>query len=307
MTDRHRCGVIASCVLLSLACGSPAQQRSTAAAAPAASEPPRVAQVAPNFYVISNQAANLVLAVREDVSFIAGVQRPELVTQAIATVQELKAPPVKYALLIDDEEAVRFADGGWGSRGAVTLAHEALTGRLYRATAGGTAAPGTALPLIGFSQVVQLHLTGEDTHIIHQRPGYTDADSVIHFEGSGILYLGPAFTSDGFPRIDAARGGKMSSMIETVDYFVTAFAQRPAAIEPVIPGRGPVATLADLRDYRDMLRSVHDRVQALVKAGNTLPDVLSAKPTAEFDARWGHGPVTAAQFVTMVFESVGKP
>ena len=124
-----------------------------------------------------------------------------------------------------------------------------------------------ALPIMGFSEVVQLHLAGEDTHIIHQRPGYTSADAVIHFEGNGILYSGPAFTSDGFPRIDTARGGKMSSMIETVDYFVTAFAQRPAAIEPVIPGRGPIATIADLRDYRDMLRAVHDRVQAIVKSG----------------------------------------
>ena len=307
MGDRYRCSVIASCVLLSFASGSLGQLRSGAASGPTASEPPRVTQVAPNFYVIYNQAANLVLVVREGASFVAGVQRPELVTQAIATLKELKAPPVKYALLMDDEEAVRFADAGWGARGAVTLAHEALSGRLYRAAAGGTLAPGMALPMMGFSEVVQLHLEGEDTHIIHQRPGYTDADAVIHFEGNGILYLGPAFTSDGFPRIDAARGGKMSSMIETVDYFVTAFAQRPAAIEPVIPGRGPIATVAELRDYRDMLRTVHDRVQALVKSGKTLPDVLAAKPTAEFDAKWGHGPVTAEQFVTMVFETVSKP
>jgi hypothetical protein len=307
MPYRQTCCVSVSCVLLSFAAGAFAQVPSGAASAATVSEPPRVAQVAPNFYVISNQAANLVLVVREDASFVAGVQRPELVTQVIATLKELKAPPVKYALLIDDEEAARFGDGGWGARGAVTLAHEALTGRLYRAAGGGSLTPGTALPLMGFSQVLQLHLAGEDTHIIHQRSGYTDADTVIHFEGNGILYLGPSFTSDGFPRIDAARGGNMSSLIETVDYFVTAFAQRPAAIEPVIPGRGPIATLADLRDYRDMLRTVHDRVQALVKSGPGLANVLAAKPTAEFDGKWGHGPVTAEQFVTMVFEAVSKP
>src|SRR4029453_16999784 len=90
-----------SCVFLSFASGSLAQLRSGAASAPIASQPLRVAQVAANFYVISNQAANLVLVVREDASFVAGVQRPELVRQAIATLQELKAPPVKYALLID--------------------------------------------------------------------------------------------------------------------------------------------------------------------------------------------------------------
>jgi hypothetical protein len=266
-----------------------------------------VTQVAPNFYVIANQAANLVLVVREDASFVAGVQRPELVAQAVAILQERKAPPVKYALLIDDEEAAHFADGGWGAGGAVTMAHEALSGRLYRAAAGGKLAPGMALPMMGFSEIVQLHLAGEDTHIIRQRPGYTDANAVIHFEGDGILYLGPAFTSDGFPRIDAARGGKLTSTIETVDYFVTAFAQAPEHIEPVIPGRGPVATVAELRDYRDMLRTVLERVQALVKAGRTLPDVLAAKPTAEFDAKWGHAAVTAEQFVTMVFEAAIKP
>ena len=39
-------------------------------------------------------------------------------TQAIATLREWKAPPVKCALLMDDDEAVRFADGGWRARRA---------------------------------------------------------------------------------------------------------------------------------------------------------------------------------------------
>ena len=38
-----------------------------------------------------------------------------------------EAPAVKYAMLMDDDEAVRFADGGRGMRGS-TLAHEALSG-----------------------------------------------------------------------------------------------------------------------------------------------------------------------------------
>ena len=65
MADRHLGCVIASCVFLSFASGSLAQLRSGAASAPTKSEPPRVAQVAPNFYVISNHAANLVLVVRK--------------------------------------------------------------------------------------------------------------------------------------------------------------------------------------------------------------------------------------------------
>lgn len=304
MAHRHAWCVTASCVLLSFVSGSHAQSRSGPAAA--AIQPVHVEEVAPHFYLISNQAANLVLVTRDDMSFVAGVQRPELVSQAIATLKEVKAPPVKYVLLIDDEQAGQFGDGGWGARGAITLAHEALGARLYRAARADGGTSGNP-PAVGFSEIVQLHLPGEETHIIRQRPGSTDADAVIHFEGSGILYLGPVFTSDGYPRLDAARGGKLSAMIETVDFFVTAFAKDPAHIEPIIPGRGPIATIAQLRDYRDMLRAVHDRVQALVKAGRPLGDVLAAKPTAEFDARWGHGAVNAEQFVKMVFEVVSQP
>ena len=131
MAHRHAYCVMASCVLFSFVSGSHAQSRSGAAAT--AIEPVRVAEVAPHFYVISNPAANLVLVTRDDMSFVAGVQRPELVSQALATLKELKAPPVKYALLIDDEQAGQFGDGGWGARGAITLAHEALNARLYRA------------------------------------------------------------------------------------------------------------------------------------------------------------------------------
>jgi hypothetical protein len=77
-------------------------------------------------------------------------------------------------------------------------------------------------------------------------------------------------------------------------------------IEPIIPGRGPIATIRDLQAYRDMLRAVHDRVIVLVKSGKSAQDIIASKPTAEFDAKWGHGPVSADQFVGMVVESVRK-
>jgi hypothetical protein len=274
-----------------------AQQPAPAAAASGAGAT-QVTEIAPKFYLISNSSANLVLMVGDDSSFVAGVQQPALVAQAVAKVRELKAPAVKFALIIDDEHAAEYGDGGWAQRGAVTLIHEMMGGKLRR--------PDTVAPMIGFSQVMQLHLKGEDTHIIHDRAGYSDADVAIHFEHSGIAYLGPVFTSDGYPRLDTAHGGKLSGMIDTVDFFATNFAQSPQAIEPIIPGRGPVATIRDLQEYRDMLRTVRDRVRTLAKSGKSVQDAIAAKPTAEFDAKWGHGPITADRFVAMVFEAVSK-
>ena len=297
---RSLCSLFASLLVLCLV-AAPARARGQA-------ETAHVTPIAPKFYLFSNPAANLVLLIGEDASFVAGVQDPALVKLALATLRDQKAPPVKFAVIVDDEHAPAYRDGGWTKRGAIAIAHELLFSRIRRAAgpAGDAAAAELSMPVMGFSEVLQLHIKGEDTHVIHQRAGYSDADAVIHFEGSGIAYLGPTFTSDGYPRIDTAHGGKLGGMIDTVDFFATNFAQRPDAIEPIVPGRGPVATIAELRVYGQMLHAVRDRVKALTTAGKSLADILAAKPTAEFDAKWGHGPVTTEQFVTMVHDAVSK-
>jgi cyclase len=298
---RSLCSLFASLLVIALA-AVPARARGHAQDAAHATS------IAPKFYLFSNPAANLVLMIGEDASFIAGVQDPQLVKLALATLRDQKGPAVKYAVIIDDEQAPGYRDGGWGHRGAITIAQELLYARIRRAAgpAGDGAASELAMPAMGYSDVLQLHVKGEDTHVIHQRAGYSDADAVIHFEGSGIAYLGPTFTSDGYPRLDTAHGGKLGGMIDTVDFFVMNFNQRPDAIEPIIPGRGPVATMADLRAYGQMLHAVRDRVAGLVKSGKPLAEIVAARPTAEFDAKWGHGPVTPDQFVTMVQAAVSK-
>jgi hypothetical protein len=134
---------------------------------------------------------------------------------------------------------------------------------------------------MGFSQVVQLHIAGEDTHI-HQRPAYGRRCS-DPLRGQRHPVLGPAFTSDGFPRIDAARGGKMSSMIETVDYFVTV-SRNGLRPEPVIPGRGPIATLPICATTGTCCAPCKTVCRRLSRPAGQKPDVLAAKPTAEFDA-----------------------
>jgi hypothetical protein len=45
-------------------------------------------------------------------------------------------------------------------------------------------------------------------------------------------------------------------------------------------------------------------VQQLSHAGRTLDQIKAARPTAEFDARWGHGAVNADAFVTEVFNGL---
>jgi hypothetical protein len=181
MARRFLCFLFVSLLVVYLAPEprTQAKREGRTAANAAAHNAPNAAHVtpiAPKFYLISDASANLLLLVGDDSSFVVGVQQPALVKQALATLRELKAPPVKFALVIDDEHAPTYGDGGWGHRGATTLAHELLWGKLRKlgttpaqATDGLGASADIALPAMSFSQVVQLHITGEDTHVIHDR------------------------------------------------------------------------------------------------------------------------------------------
>jgi cyclase len=261
-------------------------------AAPAAPAAAAAVEIAPRFHLISSEAGNIVLFTGDDASFAAGLQEQGLVTRTLDTVKTLGAPAIKYVLVVDEPT---HGDGGWTSRGALTLAQERLRGRIKQAR-----------PTLGFSQVVQLDVKGVDINIIHERAGYSDADTIVHFEVAGLLYLGNTFTSDGYPRIDTARGGSLAGMIQTVDFFLNGFGKAPQLVEPIVGGRGPAATLSDLRDYRTMLTTVRDRVQQLAQSGKPRADVIAAKPSTEFDQKWGRGVVTPDEFTGMIYDSLNS-
>jgi len=264
-------------------------------------------QVAPRTYVVTEQGANLVLVADSAGAMVAGVQSPALVAKARRALAALHAGPVRYALLMDGPGAPRFADGGWEQAGAVALAHEELRARIRRASRDAAAplAAGTRVPSMGYSEVVQVLLGREEAHCVKQRPGYSGADVAIHFEGAGLLYIN-SFTMDGYPDIDVDAGGTLAGVAETVAAFATNFSDAPQAIEPIVPARGPLASIRELGEFRDMLIAVHDRVEALVNEGKTVEQAVAAHPTAQFDARWAHGPVSPERFVRAAYASIGK-
>lgn len=284
------------------------------AAAPARAQQPAAGglavQVAPRAYVVTEQGRNLVLITGERESMVAGVQEPALVAKARRTLEALHAPPVRYAVLMMGPGAVAFEDGGWEGQGALAMAHEGLRYRIIRARRGvdsvALRARTTHAPSLGFSEVVQIGMgRDEDAHVVKQPEGATDSDVAVHFERAGVLYLS-SLTSDGYPEIDAEEGGTLSGLIKTVDAFATNFAPAPQAIEPIVPARGPLATLQDLRDFRDMLTAVRDAINPLLAAGKTADEVVAARPTARFDARWGRGPVTPEAFVRAAYAALAK-
>jgi hypothetical protein len=265
-------------------------------------------QVAPTAYVVSEGGANLVLIADSAGTMVAGVQQPALVAKARRALAALHVAPVRWALVMDGPGAPRFGDGGWEAGGAVALAQEQLRGRIRHASRDPSALPfaaGVRVPALGYSEVVQVWMGREEAHLVKQPSGFSGADAAIHFEGAGFLYLN-SFTSDGYPEIDVENGGTLAGAAQTAAAFAANFAEAPEVIEPIVPARGPLASMRDLAAFRDMLVAVHDRVEQMVQAGSTADQAVAAHPTAAFDARWGHGPVTPERFVRAAYASILK-
>jgi hypothetical protein len=284
------------------------------AAAPARAQQPAAGglavQVAPHAYVVTDHGRNLVLITGARASMVVGVQEPALVEKARRALDALHAQPVRYVALMNGAGAVGFEDAGWEGRGALVVAHEGLRYGILRARRGADSATvrarTTHVPAMGFSEVVQIAMgDDEEAHLVKQPDGATGGDVAVHFERAGVLYLS-SLTTDGYPEIDAEEGGTLGGLIKTVDDFATNFAAAPQAIEPIVPARGPLATIQDLRDFRDMLKAVRDRLTPLLDAGKTADDAVAARPTAQFDARWGRGPVTPERFVRAAFAALAK-
>jgi cyclase len=294
------------CVMLLILLGT------ASAGAQTPSDDPRVIQLGPRLHAIVQRTANLLVLTDDEGTFVAGVPYTPLIARARTLVDELHAPPIRYALIMEDDSSLVEGDGGLGAPETTTFVQEKLYGRLYGVAhprRKDAAAPQMKhpTPKIGFSDVIQILLKREDVHVIHARSGYTDADVIVHFEGSGVVYLGNTFTSDGYPAIDTTRRGDVNGIITTSDVFISKAAAFPETVATIVPGRGPAVKGDGLREYRDMLAAMRDRVQALIAQGKSLADVVAAKPSASFDERWGHGPVSPDAFVTALYTSLTPP
>ena len=74
----------------------------------------------------------------------------------------------------------------------------------------------------------------------------------------------------------------------------------------VIPGHGRLCDSADVAYYRDMVTIIRDRIQDMIKKGMTLQQIKAAKPTKDYDPRYGKntGSWTTDMFVEAVYQSL---
>ena len=263
-------------------------------------------KVTEGVYMLTGRGGNIGLSVGKSGSFLVDDQYAPLTDKILAVVKSVSPEPVRFLVNTHWHGDHTGGNENMGKAGVFIVAHENVRQRMskehFNAVFKSTTPPSPegALPVVTFGDGVTFHWNGDEIRVYHVPPAHTDGDSVVHFVKADVVHMGDLFFNGGFPFIDTSSGGKVDGVIAAADRVLAAISEKTR----VIPGHGPLATKADLLAYRDVVKSVRDRVAKLKAEGKTRDAAIAAKPTAEFDAKWGQGFIKGDVLTGLVFDSL---
>jgi glyoxylase-like metal-dependent hydrolase (beta-lactamase superfamily II) len=162
------------------------------------------------------------------------------------------------------------------------------------------AAPAGAIPTTVFEDEHTVHANGSTLALKHYSPAHTDSDISVHFTEADVLHTGDTFWNRNYPFVDYSTGGSIDGQIRAAEANLA----KVTATTVVIPGHGAVGGKADLTLFRDVLVEAREKVAKLKKQGRTLEEVITAKPTAPYDAEWGQSFQSPKSFLGWVYQGV---
>lgn len=270
----------------------------------AAANSVKIAEVTPHVLVFATSSGNAVASVGPDGALLVGTPSVTSTPEISSILASRTKSAVRYVVIAPEDLHHSEGDAGWGRRGAFVAMQEKALERLGGHAMGPPkplpprlVAIGVDRPRIAFSDVLTFDVNGEAIHVVHQPPGYSDADAIVHFHVANLVYLGEVFPGDGYPEIDPAQGGQLDGFVKTLSEWTGEDLH-------VVPVRGDVMNGTDVRAFRDMIVSVRDRVKRMLEASQSESRIIAAHPTQDFDARWGHGRVQPDAFVHEVYSAL---
>ena len=265
-------------------------------------------KITDNLSVISGDGGNIGLLTGADGALVVDTGFKAQSDALMRAIKDAAAAPVQ--MVVNTHWHADHTDGNepLGRAGARILAHTNTRKRLSSdqvvefLNMKSPASPKPALPVVVFDTEMTLFWNEEEIHLTHVPDAHTDTDIVLHFKNANVVHAGDLLFNGFYPFIDYSSKGWIGGMVKGADRILAMTDDRTK----IIPGHGPMATRANVKEFRDMLATVQARVEKAIRAGKSADEVVAAKPTADLDAKWGKGFLDPDKFTRLVYLTITR-
>lgn len=163
--------------------------------------------------------------------------------------------------------------------------------------------PVAGRPIVTYNDGITFHLNGEEVRAFLVPPAHTDGDTFVYFPDSDVLHLGDVFRTTSYPIVDVYNGGTLAGTIRALRLALDIAGPRTK----IIPGHGlGIVGRESVTEFLNMILDIRDRVRTMIAQGKSLNDVMAARITAPYDAKWGQeASWTADDFLPIVYYELG--
>lgn len=283
-------------------------------------------------YMLVGAGANITVQAGDDEVLLVDVGLESMSEKVLAAVRKISTKPLRYIVNTTEREDhtggnervaaagstipfrvasdPRVSDGRLGADRASVISYLTVFHRMSAPTGQEAPRPEGAWPDNTFSTPQKKLMVNDEPVLVMHFPSTNDGTSIVHFRTADVVSAGDLVDLTGYPRIDVKAGGSLQAVVESLNRLIdiTVPGRKSEGGTLVIPGHGRIADQPDIAYYREMAAIVRDRIQAMVDKGMTLEQVQAARPTLDFDTRYGRdtGPWTTAMFVEAAYASM-KP
>jgi len=233
----------------------------------------KVHEVAGDVYYLEGAGGNIGVLPGPDGVFLIDDQYAPLTDKIVAAVRTLSDQPIRVVINTHLHPDHTGGNENFGNMGALTVGHDNV--RIEMERLGYEEKP----PVVTFSEDMTFNVNGEVVRVFKIPDAHTNGDSFIRFENANVVHTGDTFRTTGYPYIDLRSGGSFLGTIRAHDLLIDI-----SDVETrILPGHGVVVGVDVVRETRDMLLTLRDRVQKAINDGLSVEEAQSAGLTAEFD------------------------